>query len=68
MPKKKKFEVRITVHLPQKLADFLDELVEKGVAENISQAVRTCIAVCKQYVPTIKLEAKEIKEEGELEE
>ena len=68
MPRKRKFEVKITVNIPKKLADFLDELVEAGVVENISQAVRRCIAVARQYVPELKVETKELKEEENGEE
>ncbi len=62
MPKRKKFEIKISVNIPAKLAEFLDELVEAGVAENISQAVRKCIAIAKEYMPEFKIETKREEE------
>jgi len=63
MPRKRRFEVKITVNIPRKLADFLEELVEAGVVENLSQAVRRCIAVAREYIPELKIEGRELKDE-----
>ena len=63
MPRKRRFEVKITVNIPRKLADFLDELVEAGVVENLSQAVRRCIAIAREYVPELKIEGRGLKDE-----
>jgi len=41
--KKRKFEEKITVSLPSDMVDFLESLIEKGVAENMSQAIRKCV-------------------------
>jgi len=68
MPRKRKFEVKITVNIPRKLADFLDELVEVGVVENLSQAVRKCISVAREYIPELKIETKKLEERGDGEE
>jgi len=51
MPRKKKFKVRMEVWLPTELAEFLEDMVQKGVAESLSQALRKCIAVAKTYMP-----------------
>jgi len=63
MPRKRRFEVKITVNIPRKLADFLDELIEAGVVENLSQAVRKCISVAREYIPELKIEGRELKDE-----
>lgn len=56
MPRKKKFEVRIDVWLPQELAEFLEDMVRKDVAESLSQALRKCVAVAKTYMPEVSVE------------
>ena len=44
---KEKKTVKISVEIPEDLALFLDEMVRKGEARNISEAVRNCIALAK---------------------
>jgi len=65
MPKKRKFEVRVSVGLPSELVEFLDDLVERGVAESVSQAVRRCIILVKTYMPKVGLRLEPIEKEGE---
>jgi Arc/MetJ-type ribon-helix-helix transcriptional regulator len=47
MPKKKAFETTIHVKLPKELADFLQQMVQSGEAESISQAARKAIQKAK---------------------
>jgi len=61
MPKKKKFEVRISVNVPRSLAEFLEDMVRVGHAETIAQAVRRCISVAKTYMPEVSVKAEEEK-------
>lgn len=48
MAKKRSFGNRVTIALSQEQIQFLRELIEKGEAENISQAVRRCINIAIQ--------------------
>jgi len=50
MPKKKQYTFRAHVLLPAELAECLREMVRSGQVENISQAVRRCIALAKTYL------------------
>jgi len=45
MAKKRSFETRITIALSQAQLQFLRDLVERGEAESVSQAIRKCINV-----------------------
>jgi len=45
MAKKGSFEARITIALSQAQFPFLRDLVERGEAESVSQAIRKCINV-----------------------
>jgi len=68
MPRRKRFEVKVNVSLPAELADWLDEMVRKGVFSSLSHGIRRCIAIAKEYLPQIqvevkKVETKELKEE-----
>jgi Arc/MetJ-type ribon-helix-helix transcriptional regulator len=51
----RKYEVRITVGIPKELAVFLDEMVKNGIAENLSQAIRKCISIAKEYILEVRL-------------
>ncbi|MEM1590083.1 MAG: hypothetical protein QW175_06675 [Candidatus Bathyarchaeia archaeon] len=51
MPRKKRFQFRVEVMLPESLAEFLDSLVERGWADSISAAVRKCVAIAKNHIP-----------------
>ncbi len=62
MPRKKRYEVKIEVMLPKELADFLEDMVRAGHVETLSSAVRRCIAIAKEYLPTAKLEIKKVEE------
>jgi Arc/MetJ-type ribon-helix-helix transcriptional regulator len=63
MPKRKKFEVRVTVSLPPVLAEFVEDMVRMGRAESLSQAIRRCVSIAKEYMPEVS-----VKVEGEKKE
>jgi len=44
---KEKKLIKLTVEIPEDLAAFLDEMVRKGEARSVSEAVRNCIALAK---------------------
>ena len=67
MPRKKKFEVKVNVSLPVELADWLNDMIDKGVFANVSHGVRRCVAIAKTYV-TPELEPKIEKFEDEEDE
>lgn len=46
--KKRSFENRISIALSKDQMEFLRKMVEKGEAENISQAVRRCVAIARK--------------------
>jgi Arc/MetJ-type ribon-helix-helix transcriptional regulator len=56
---RKKFGgVTVHVRLPEELTEFLKDMVRRGEAESLSQAVRRCIALAKTYMPEGVKEAK----------
>jgi Arc/MetJ-type ribon-helix-helix transcriptional regulator len=59
MPKKRKFESKITVFIPKELLEWLEDGVRTGKFANISHGVRQCIAIAKTYT--------EVKSGGEKE-
>ena len=61
MPKQKRYPVKVDVLLPTELAEYLQDMVRTGAAENVSQAVRRCISLAKTYL-NVKAEAKAYKE------
>jgi len=59
MPKKKMFEAKVTVNLPEHLMNFLEDMVRTGYSETISGAIRKCIAVAKTHLePEFKIEVE----------
>jgi Arc/MetJ-type ribon-helix-helix transcriptional regulator len=57
MPRKKKFEFRATVSLPEPLVKWLDEMVRQGVFSSLSHGIRRCVALAKTYSPEFKEES-----------
>lgn len=47
MPKPKQFVYKVEASLTQEQGEFLEDMVRKGEADNISQAMRTCV---KEYI------------------
>jgi Arc/MetJ-type ribon-helix-helix transcriptional regulator len=50
MPKKKKFEAKVTISLPKELVEWLEDNVRMGTFANISHGIRQCIAIAKTYI------------------
>jgi len=59
MPKKKKFEAKISVSLPAELVEWLEDMVRQGVFASLSHGVRRCVALVRTYFPEIQIEIKE---------
>ena len=63
MPKKKKFQVKVNVSLPTELAEWLEDMVNKGVFSSFSHGIRRCVTIVKNYFPEIELKIEKAKEE-----
>jgi Arc/MetJ-type ribon-helix-helix transcriptional regulator len=51
---RKKFGTIVHVRLPEELAEYLEDMVRRGEAESLSQAVRRCVSIAKTYISEVK--------------
>lgn len=54
MPKKKQFEVKVNVSLPQDLADWLNGKVKDGTYASISHGIRLCVQIVRKQGELLK--------------
>ena len=56
MPKKKRYEVKVNVSLSTELAEWLEDMVRKGVFANLSHGLRRCATIVKTFPEEVRLE------------
>jgi len=66
--KRKKFEFKVIVDVPQEATGLLKELVEAGIVDDIREAAKAVADAIRDFIPKFKFEVKEVKEDEQKEE